>query len=300
MTMISLAKPKQSITQTPWFSWSMAIYTMLAFSSITPLARAAIGLGMNPTTILFLRYSIATVLFGLILGLTAKKHFFLDRRGLVICVVSGLFGGATTLTYYWALTRLSASIAAMLVSFYPLLVLVLLSLRGEKINKRQKLRLILGLGGVYLIIGPHGHVDFIGIVLIMTTALLYALQLVFIQWYIKDYDARATTFYMSVGGLITVTIFWLIQGVPWANPETMGWVYIGAITIFGTVLVRLAMFMAIRGIGSGQVALLAPPETLLAVTWSILFLQETLSLLQWLGSALIIFSALLTLQRAQK
>ena len=157
MTTLILTRQKQSITHTSWFAWAMAISRMIAYSSTTPIARAAIGSGMNPTTMLLIRYILTTLLLGFILSGCAKRDLNIDRRGMLICMLSGLMGGGTTLTYFWSLTRLNASIASMLVSLYPLIVLGLLSLRGERFDTRQKIRLGLGLAGVYLIIGPHGH-----------------------------------------------------------------------------------------------------------------------------------------------
>jgi drug/metabolite transporter (DMT)-like permease len=57
------------------------------------------------------------------------------------------------------------------------------------------------------------------------------------------------------------------------------------------------MFSGLQRIGGGQVALLVPLETLLSVLWSVLFLQEHLSLWQALGGVLILSSALLAIQR---
>lgn len=47
----------------------------------------------------------------------------------------------------------------MLLSTTPLAVLVILALLGERFTKRNLLRLGLGLGGVYLVVGPGGNVD---------------------------------------------------------------------------------------------------------------------------------------------
>jgi drug/metabolite transporter (DMT)-like permease len=60
------------------------------------------------------------------------------------------------------------------------------------------------------------------------------------------------------------------------------------------------MFAAIRSLGSGQLALLAPTETLLTVIWSMIFLQERLTAWQWLGGLLILTSALLAIARLNR
>jgi drug/metabolite transporter (DMT)-like permease len=57
------------------------------------------------------------------------------------------------------------------------------------------------------------------------------------------------------------------------------------------------MFEGVRLLGSGQVALLLPLETLLAVFWSVVFLGERLTFWEWVGGGLIMFSALLAIQR---
>jgi drug/metabolite transporter (DMT)-like permease len=70
-----------------------------------------------------------------------------------------------------------------------------------------------------------------------------------------------------------------------------------ALVVVSTFLSRMLMVAAISRIGSGQMALLTPVETLLTITWSMLFLGERLAPLQLVGGALILVSALLAIQR---
>jgi drug/metabolite transporter (DMT)-like permease len=64
-----------------------------------------------------------------------------------------------------------------------------------------------------------------------------------------------------------------------------------------TYLSRLLVFAAIGRIGGGQMAMLSPVETLMAVLWSSLFLSERLSPVQWIGGFFILTSAVLAIQR---
>jgi drug/metabolite transporter (DMT)-like permease len=59
----------------------------------------------------------------------------------------------------------------------------------------------------------------------------------------------------------------------------------------------MALYTAVREIGSGQMALLNPVETLLSVISATTFLQEHLSLVQWAGSGVILVSMLLSIRR---
>ena len=60
-----------------------------------------------------------------------------------------------------------------------------------------------------------------------------------------------------------------------------------------TYIARLTLYAAIRYVGSGQVTLLWPLQMMGGVILSVLFLQERLSLMQWAGGGLILFSAIL-------
>lgn len=302
--------PKISDTPTPpvsgeaWFGWTMALGSTLAFSIAPTVARGAITGGLNPTTLLAARLFISTLLLGGSIVLLASGRLLIDGRGLSICAAAGLANGIGMLTFFWALSRIDASIASMIFSISPLATLGLLALRGEKFTRRHLLRLVLGLGGVYLLIGLSGAsgsgVDWLGVIWIFVTVIAFAIHLVLIQWFLQGYEARTVTFYVVATMLLVTLGWWLIQGGEWHDPGLSGWLAIGTLAVVSTYLARLALFVGVRHLGSGQVALLLPLETLLSVTWSVLFLYERLTLWQWLGGVLILASALLAVKRLNR
>ena len=289
----------QLANQHRWLGWLLALLMLLAGSFGPPLIRAAIDGGLNPTTLAMARYLFGVMLLGVALGVAAPAHFRIDRHGLLFAGLTGLSIGIGVLTFHWGLTRVSASIASMLVSVTPLFVLLLLALRGEKLTYRNTGRMALGIGGIYLLIGPGGQVDGWGVLLVLFAVLAYAGQLVMVQWFLRDYDTWQVTVYQFTGAALVVSAFWLLQGVEWHNPGPVGWLFIGAMVLVG-LTVRVAAIGAIRYIGSGQLALLLPLSAFLAVVWSMLFLSEQFSLLQWLGGLLIITSALLAIRRIRR
>jgi len=85
-------------------------------------------------------------------------------------------------------------------------------------------------------------------------------------------------------------------------PASMGcgWLGLVVLGVVSTYAARLILFAAIRHIGTAQLALLTPLETLLTVIWSLLFLGERLTLPQWLGGGLILVSGLLAVRRLSR
>ena len=283
------------------YGWTMALLATAGFSIAPPLTRAAILDGMNPTTLLAVRLVITTLLLGGTIMVAAPGRFAMDRRGWLVCGIAGLCNGVGMITFFWALTRIDASVASMIFSLSPLFVLGLLALRGESFTRRHVLRLALGVAGAYFLLGSLGasgsRVDWLGVVLVLVTIFTFAIHLVLIQWFLQGYDAYAVTLVVIIGMMLVTTAFWLFQGAEWHEPGWFGWLAIIVLAVVSTHLARLALFAGVRHLGSGQIALLTPLETLLTVLWSVLFLHERLTHWQWLGGTLILASALLAVRR---
>ncbi len=277
--------------------WALGLFATLCFSIAPPVASAAIGGGLHPTAILVVRMGITTALLLLTIAVTDATLLRTDRRCLSIALLAGLVNSIGMITYFWALTRLHASVAAMLFSISPLVVLSILALRGEPVTRRHLVRIALALGGIYLLVGPSGGIDPVGLLLISVAVVAFSMQVIFIQWYLTGYDARTVTLYMTLGMALGVTLFWFYQGAPWSNPGPRGWAAILTLAVVSTYLARLAFFGSISRIGGAQTAMLTPLEILLTITWSVIFLGERLTPVQWLGGLLILSSALLAIER---
>jgi len=158
-------------------------------------------------------------------------------------------------------------------------------------------RLALGLGGIYLLLGPGGDIDPVGILLLVIAIFCFAVQITLLQWYLKGQDPRAVSFYISLFMLAVIVVYWLTQDILWRDPGQRGWLSIIVLALVSTFVARLLFVSAVDRIGSGQMSLLSPLETLQTITWSMLFLGERLTVLQLVGGALVLGSALLALRR---
>ena len=271
--------------------WTMAMVATIAFSTSAPVAKVAFSMGLDPTSLLTVRWLMATLLLSGTIAVSSPSRLRPEPKAVLMLGAAGLAFGVTSLSFFWSLTRIDVSIASMIFSLYPLVVLGLLALQGEKFTHRNTIRLALGLGGVYLLIGPGGQVDLLGALLVLFSCCTFSVYLVMMQLYLRDYEARTVTLYV-VGTMSLFTLgWWLVQGAQWSDPGWQGWLAIGVLVLVGTYLAQLAVFAAVRSIGSAQMALLGPLETLLTVIWSLLFLQERLSVVQWAGGGLILFGA---------
>jgi drug/metabolite transporter (DMT)-like permease len=283
-----------------WLGWTLAVTSTLAFSLASPLGKAAIGLGITPTTILVLRFGISVALLVITLSLTAPDKLRIDAKGLLVIGGAGFINGFGVLSFFWSLTRLNASIATMIFSLTPLVVLAVLALGGEKLTYRHLIRLAVGLIGVYLLIGPGGQIDWPGVLLICGSMVCISIEFALIQWFARAYGTRTITLYVMAGMLTTIGCFWAIQGAPWPATGWQGWLVVAVMGLVTGYFAWWAMFTAMRYIGGSQVILLTPLETLLSVLWAVIFLQERLSPWQWGGGIFILASAMLAAKRLSR
>ena len=280
-----------------WLGWLLALGSTVGFSLAPFVAKTALLSGVPPAELMAVRMALTLLLMGGFMLLFAPARLRIDRRGFFIAVGTGMINGLGFLGFFLALLRLEASIASMIYTLSPLVVILLLALKGEPISRRHGVRLLLGISGVFLLIGPAGDVDIIGAMLVMVTVVVFAVQLVSIQWFLQAYHAWTITFYIILGINLVGAGWWLVEGFRWQDPGRIGWNAIIVLALISTFLARLAMFGAIRKLGSGQVGLTVPLENLLSVIWSLLFLQERLTWTEWLGGSLILASMILATQR---
>ncbi len=165
--------------------WIFGVSSVLASALVTPLVRGAIVGGMHPSTLLLLRLTLATTLIGATLIVRARHRLRVDRRGAVRMFWIGLLAGVEICCFFWSLAYVDAATVSILKSVQPLIVLLLLATRGERLTPRHLARLALSMLGIYLLVGVGGSVAPMGLILLGASLLLYALQLAFVQWWLR-------------------------------------------------------------------------------------------------------------------
>lgn len=290
--------PSVGVTTSPvWLGWGLALSATVASSIVTPLVRGAVVGGMDPISLLLARLLLALALMVGTTALIDRVRFRLDVPGALRVGVIGVISGIEICCFFASLSYMDASMSAMLKSTQPLVVLLMLAAGGERLTGRHLVRLALAMAGIYLLVGPGGEVAPIGLLLLGLSLLLYAAQLVLVQWWLADYDIRTITLYLTGVMTLVIGVWWWLEGAAWQAPTGNEWIVIGVLAVISTYFARMALFSAIRRIGSGQIALLWPLQTLLIIVLSVLFLHERLTPVQWVGGVLVLASTFLAIER---
>ena len=264
------------------FGWA-PIFGKLAYRAHVP-----------PLTLAATRTSIAAgVLWGFYL-LFWRRLIPVRWSDLVGAVSMGVVNGVGSLFYYTGLERVDASLAQLLYALYPVWVFVFLSAAGHRVSRLAVLRLGLTLVGVCLLTFAGGvTIDWLGVMLMITSGAAYAWHLVLGQWTLADLDSRTVTLYALTAMAVTVTIARLVSGHSWEPISSQGWTAILLLGLIPTALARLMVFTGLRLLGGVQASLLGVAELLVSLLMAFLILGEHLTPIQWLGGGIMVLSVVL-------
>ncbi|SFD97755.1 DMT family transporter [Flavobacterium phragmitis] len=244
-------------------------------------------------TVRLLFSAILLLLFSLI---SKQKDLWLiwrNKRDVLHLLLFSLLGMmAVQYTYFAAIKYSNAATATVLQYSGPVIIAVYLALKNKKNPKPiEYLAIFLAVVGTYLLV-THGKTDGLSI----STAALYwglasALSLAFYSiqpiGLLKRYNSAVVIGWaMLIGGIVLSFVHSPLDVTGEWDKYT--YLYTAFIILFGTLAAFYFYLTAVKIIGSQKTSLLASAEPLSAAIISVLWLNVTFGIMDWIGSIFII------------
>lgn len=266
------------------------------FLGLAPVfGKAAMGGDhFSPFAVVALRTGAAAFLLFLIMAIFKRKFLYIYGTGLLGCVIAGSINGIGSLFYYVGLSKLNASIAQMLYALYPFFVAIWLILDRQPLSRLTLIRIAIAfISAILLIQSGTATIDPFGVACMIIAAGFYAAHIPINQRVLYDVPAPTVTLYTLISmSVIVISAYFLFdRSLPTGKAP---WLPVFALTMV-TFFSRLTLFLGIKHIGGMQTALLGLGELIVAILFSHLLLNETLTSLQWIGVACLGISLLLVL-----
>jgi drug/metabolite transporter (DMT)-like permease len=258
-----------------------------SFATSPIFARIAYDAGANPNTFLFIRFAIAATVITLIM---VFKGFQWPRGRLLVSLVliGGLCFAGLNLSFYTALTLAPVNLVIVIAYMYPALVTLLSSLfLKQPITNQKVVALFLTLVGVVVTTGLDWGGQHLGIVLAITTAVIYSVYFTFGSLSIRKAGPVPSSAIIFISTTLVYGVLVAIQGLELPTALS-GWVAIVVCALFSTVFGVVCLFAGLKRIDSTNTAMISTLEIIVAATLAILILGETMSLLKILGACMII------------
>ncbi len=263
----------------------------------------AIGIGVN--SVLFYRYFLAVIIYFIWLKFFKKASLKISRQEIIPLFFLGIFFSLSSLTLFEAFHYIEAGIACTILFIYPVMVAIIMAIFfKEKITKTVIFAILLTSIGIILLYKgkPDTALSIKGILIVLTSALLYALYIVGVKNIkpVKVMNSARLSFYVMLFGLIVYIVNLKFCTTLQMLPNLKAWLFAIGLALFPTIISLETITIAIQLIGSTNTAILGALEPLTAIFFGILFFHEQLTLRISIGIILILFGVFLIISRKMK
>ncbi|HBG45738.1 MAG TPA: EamA family transporter [Deltaproteobacteria bacterium] len=264
----------------------------LAFSAKGIFAKLIYGYGIDPVTLLALRFAIAMPFFwGAVLLFPSPRVSWRDFLYLVLSGLLGLYAAA--LSDFWGLLYIDASLERVILYTYPAIVTILAAIFfKERITGKKTVSILLTYAGLALalkVTSGIGEAYAIGAGLVLFSAIIYSLSYILTE----VISRRVSGVKIAAYGTTAATFAFLAQWRGRYVPEEPGaWVLLAALALVSTFIPVLTLALGIKRIGASKAALVSfiGPVSTAVLAW--LILGEEMDLVQLAGMGLVIAGVL--------
>lgn len=257
----------------------------------------------DPTSFAALRTILAAPVLFIVLGLKEKGVHF-TKKDIPPFVILALFGHfLNRFCWSYGLNFTTASNASLLMSATPILAAILASLfRIERVTLRSAIGIGFAFLGVFFVIkggfsrSGLGKAHLWGDFLVLGTALSWALFSVFAKHLLRDRSILKVTAWSAQFGaafMLPFVLWPLVRG-EFGHPTLNAWLCVLYVGIAGNGVAHIFWVTGISRLGPTRTTMYQTFVPLVAIFFAVMFLGESLFVVQIVGAVFVIGGVYLT------
>jgi drug/metabolite transporter (DMT)-like permease len=270
-----------------------------AFGAMGVFGKLAYDEGATVGTLLAGRFGLAAALLWLFVVCAGRAGDLraLSRRDVGIALALGAIGyGAQAGGYFAALDRLDASLLALVVYTFPVMVTVTaIALGREPASRRTALALALASVGLVLVLAGAavGALDALGTALGLGAAVVYSAYILISEGVAARLGPLALSTLVCTGAATTLTLAGLAGGdLDPGRVSATGFGWLAGLAVVSTVGAVALFFAGLRRVGPSAASILSTLEPLVTVGLAFLAFGESLGPAQLAGAGLVLSAVL--------
>ncbi|MBS7531071.1 DMT family transporter [Hazenella sp. IB182353] len=252
--------------------------------------------GLNVTTLLFLRFGIAALLFFFYLAIKGELRKLTYRETLNLLLLGGGLYTGQSFLYFSAVQYLTPALAALLLYLYPLFVYILsVLLKEEKVTLRSLIAMGIALIGITLVLGyPNlGPINMKGVYLAVGAALLYSIYIISGNRLSLKLSPIVTSSYISLFAAVSFLSIILVQEEFRLPLTWVGWISVWGVAIFSTVIAILTFFAGTNWIGPTKASIISMIEPVVTILFAWILFKEHMTFIQILGAFIVLLGGVI-------
>lgn len=251
--------------------------------------------GMTSNSVLFYRYTLATLMVGALM-LFRGVDFRLTRKELLWAIPMGVLFALSSLTLFESYRYIGVSLAATILFVYPIMVALLMWLLfRERPNGITMVAIPIIFCGVAMLNHSSAGGEYpdatTGIAIVLSSGLCYSFYMVGVQ---KSCLAHIHSLKLSFYSLLFGTLVPLVGvrfGTELQPLQSLSQVAVAvALALFPSLISLTTMATAIRLVGSTATAVMGAFEPITSVLFGVALFAERPTPIAWAGMALILLS----------
>ena len=258
----------------------------------------AISPALDATTLMMIRMVSALPFFLMLCWFGRHQYREVKIKDWLLVILTGALGYyISSWLDFFGLMFISASLERIILFLYPTLTVIASSIIfKQKLNSKVIIALILSYGGTVLVMLQEQknlieqHNFWLGSSLVFASAVAFACYLLLTPPLIKKFGSlNLTGLSLSIACCCIFIHYFLIAPEPLIFltelPHRIVLYGIG-LGIFATVLPTILLILSIEYLGASQSSIISSVGPVLTIFLAILFLNEHLNLIQWIGCIL--------------
>ena len=245
---------------------------------------------MSDPSILFYRFGFAALVIGLVM-LVRRQDFKVTRGELVTLIYLSFISDGSALFLIDGYNYMSSGVATTLHFMYPVVTaLLMMTLYHEARRLSTILAIIMSVAGVGVLCwDPTGHTSLQGIIIVLISAVCYALYLIRVnRSRAAHMDSLKLVFYILFIGALIFLAEALRQNSFQPISSSLQFGNLVALALICTIVTNVCLVVSVKRIGSTMTAVIGALEPLTAVVVGCLVFHEAFTWQVLTGILLII------------
>lgn len=276
----------------------LMVLSAVSFGALGILVTIGVSDGADNLGLLLIRFWLAAIVL-FVIHRALRRAWPPQGRWGGLLLMGAVGYTLQALCYFYAVEFASPGLVALLLYVFPFFVMLLSRIfLHEPIRPLAIVALVLCVAGAGLTV-QGGSGTWPGIVLALTSALVYSIYIVAGSRFTADIDPLTSSLVILFSSALAMTTLILLRMVlldapapSWPESVT-GWMAALGIALICTVLAVLCFFAGLARLGPTRSALLSTAEPVATVLMAAWLLNQPLAPAQMLGGALILVAGIL-------
>jgi drug/metabolite transporter (DMT)-like permease len=246
----------------------------------------------NAMGVMSVRFTLAAALMFIIRAVMVRDTPWPSIKNTAKLLLWGVCITGISLTYFIAINDIDTGLAIVLFYANPLFIVFGSWIIWKKRpSKNVLISLVFTMIGVFITVGQIGNASLGAVVLVLLSAIFFTIYLLGLSHSLEQTDVITSVVLVNAGGAIS---YWLLHITSPGSltsefpHDSVAWLYVAGLVIFGTVTPILAGFAGLKRVGPNMVSVLTTLEPVLAIAAGVIFLAEDLTVNRVIGASFVI------------